>query len=591
VDSELKHHNRRIPAFADDANGGFDRSARNLAYIKNILTDFGAMCGLETNVEKTTLMPIGCLDEPLEPDVINLGFEIVTEIKCLGLTIDNRAANLSRHFDGTISKIRQLIGSWERYNLSLMGRICIAKTMLISQIGYIGCIISPTKDQCNLLQNLIDGYVTKGIVIANDRLYDHPKMGGLGLINLEHYIAALQCSWIRRCFTVINDSWRWRIADGFNFNFENPQGYNPDPDRYPIEHNIIVSFTKFRSKFYECNENFLHAKVVNNPMFFRGIPGRLQEPGIVDPAFFGLQFFERHKERLLEMKMNNLFVDGTMKNFQELVRTTGVPFTQVIYLRLIPVCNYALVKYANKENSNGTSVDIRGYICKIKKGSKRFRRVLSQKTNEPKIENMRVVQTFFRFLSVEVPDPAVVGKMHCIWTWQFLSNRIRFFAFQFFNNSLGTKTRIAARYRNGGIILDQRCTFCVKAGSLVPMREDFIHVFYDCPHIRPLCDRAYDTYFRHRLDDEKKRLCYMTGTVDTYQKNDGFFYMLTALLINYTVWQSKLKNMIPGIASLANEVDYLFYMICFTSKKIENMAITSNSLICRRWRDGRHGRG
>jgi hypothetical protein len=190
-------------------------------------------------------------------------------------------------------------------------------------------------------------------------------------------------------------------------------------------------------------------------MFFRGIPGRLQEPGIVDPAFFGPQFFERHKERLLEMKMNNLFVDGTMKNFQELVRTTGVPFTQVIYLRLIPVCNYALVKYANKENSNGTSVDIRGYICKIKKGSKRFRRVLSQKNNEPKIENMRVVQTFFRFLSVEVPDPAVVGKMHCIWTWQFLSNRIRFFAFQFFNNSLGTKTRIAARYRNGGIILDQ----------------------------------------------------------------------------------------------------------------------------------------
>jgi exonuclease III len=591
VDTELKHHNRRIPAFADDANGGFDRSARNLAYIKNILTDFGIMCGLETNVEKTTLMPIGCLDEPVGQDVIDLGFEIVNEIKCLGMMIDNRAANLSRHFDGTIRKIQQLIGSWDRYNLSLMGRICIAKTMLISQIGYIGCIVSPTPDQRTSLQNLIDGYVTKGIVIAKDRLYDHPKVGGLGLINLEHYISALQCSWIRRCFTVINDSWRWRIAEGCNFNFEDPLTYTPDPELYPIEHNIMTSFTKFRSKFFGCNENFLHAKIVNNPMFLRGIPGRAQEPGIVDPSFFGHQFFEMHKERLLDMKMNNLIANGAMINFQDLIRTTGVPFTQVIFFRLIPVCNYAIVKYANRENSNGTSVNLSGYICRVKKGSKRFRRILNQKNPDPKIENLRVVQTFFRFLTTEVPDPVAVGKLHCIWTWQFLSNRIRFFAFQYYNNSLGTKTRIAARYRNGGIILDQRCTFCVKAGSLVPMREDFIHVFYDCPHIRSLCDRAYDIYFKHRLDDTKKRLCYMTGTVDTYQKNDGFFYMLTSLLINYTVWQSKLRVMIPGIATLTNEVDYLFYMVCFTSKKIENMAIISNCPICRRWRAGQYGRG
>ncbi len=57
VDNELKHTNRRIPSFADDANGGFDRSARNLAYVKEILQVFG----LETNVDKTTLMPVGCL--------------------------------------------------------------------------------------------------------------------------------------------------------------------------------------------------------------------------------------------------------------------------------------------------------------------------------------------------------------------------------------------------------------------------------------------------------------------------------------------------------------------------------------------------
>jgi hypothetical protein len=230
-------------------------------------------------------------------------------------------------------------------------------------------------------------------------------------------------------------------------------------------------------------------------------------------------------------------------------------------------------------------------VCRTKKGSKRFRRVLSLKDQTVPVENLRVVQTFFRMLPAEVPDSTFVGKLHCIWTWSFLSNRIRFFAFQFCNNSLGTKARIAARYRNGGNILDQRCTFCIKAGSLVPMREDFIHVFYDCPFILPLVTRAYDMYFRHRLDEAQKKLCYMTGSVATYQKNDTFFYMLTSILINYTVWQWKLKKMIPSIATLTTEVDYLFFSICDLSKKIENMALMSATPLCRRWRDGRPGRG
>ena len=132
VDMEVPHTNRRIPAFADDANGGLERSKRDLELVKGILYDFGVMSGLETNVEKTTLMPIGCLDKPIPVEVLELGFEIVESIKCLGLTINNRATNLEDHFDGVILKIRKLINQWEQYNLSLMGKIGISKTMLVS---------------------------------------------------------------------------------------------------------------------------------------------------------------------------------------------------------------------------------------------------------------------------------------------------------------------------------------------------------------------------------------------------------------------------------------------------------------------------
>jgi hypothetical protein len=142
VDPELKHHNRKVPAFADDRNGALKRNAENLSRVKEVLLEFGRISGLETNVEKTTLMPIGCLEEPLDDDIINLGFEIVEEIKCLGVKINNRASNLESNFDPICGKIRQLIGSWDRFNLSLPGKICVAKTMLLSQIGYLGCIIT-----------------------------------------------------------------------------------------------------------------------------------------------------------------------------------------------------------------------------------------------------------------------------------------------------------------------------------------------------------------------------------------------------------------------------------------------------------------
>lgn len=160
VDDELKHTNRKIPAFADDANGGLKRTVQNLSAIKDILHDFGVISGLETNVEKTTVMPIGCLDDPLPDGILNLGFEIVDRIKCLGMVINNRASDLESNFDIIAEKIRKLTAHWGRFNLSLMGKISIAKTMMVSQIGYLGCIITPSPDQFTAMQNMIDRFVT-----------------------------------------------------------------------------------------------------------------------------------------------------------------------------------------------------------------------------------------------------------------------------------------------------------------------------------------------------------------------------------------------------------------------------------------------
>jgi hypothetical protein len=101
---------------------------------------------------------------------------------------------------------------------------------------------------------------------------------------------------------------------------------------------------------------------------------------------------------------------------------------------------------------------------KIKKGSKKFRAVLDVKIiAADTVCELRVVKTFFELIENPVPDKFGISLVYSSWNWQFLSNQIRTFSFQFFNNSLGIDTRIAARYRNrqGGI--NDQCTFCVKS--------------------------------------------------------------------------------------------------------------------------------
>ncbi len=164
VDKELEHTNRKTNAFADDTTAGLLREANNLNYVKQVLLDFGAVSGLETNVEKNAVMPIGNLEEQIEQNILDLGFAMCTGMKILGITVNNRGTQLEENFECIITKVRNLATKWSRFTLSLPGRIAISKTMLVSQIGYIACIISPTPAQLTVLQNICDDYVTNGTV-------------------------------------------------------------------------------------------------------------------------------------------------------------------------------------------------------------------------------------------------------------------------------------------------------------------------------------------------------------------------------------------------------------------------------------------
>ena len=88
-------------------------------------------------------MFIGPRDPVESPLIEELGFTIVEKMKILGLWIGPDGIIVDVISRAALAKIKQLIGCWTRFNLSLKGRIAISKTMLISQVTYLGPVLTP----------------------------------------------------------------------------------------------------------------------------------------------------------------------------------------------------------------------------------------------------------------------------------------------------------------------------------------------------------------------------------------------------------------------------------------------------------------
>jgi len=129
---------RKAFAFADDANLLTNLNRDSLHRVKMILEIFGRLSGLECNVEKTTVM---CINSNAPDFVKDLGFTAVNSVTILGLEIEGVSGVFNNSFEKICTKIQKNISVWKRFNLSLPGRICIAKTMLYSQINYLGCFL------------------------------------------------------------------------------------------------------------------------------------------------------------------------------------------------------------------------------------------------------------------------------------------------------------------------------------------------------------------------------------------------------------------------------------------------------------------
>jgi hypothetical protein len=118
---------------------------------------------------------------PLNDDILSLGFNISDSIHILGMTIDSELEALDENFDKTLTGLKKSVEFWERYYLSLPGRINIIKSLLLSQVTYIGSILMPSPAKLVSMQMILDNYAVGRMNFAKQKIPVPVEQCGLGL--------------------------------------------------------------------------------------------------------------------------------------------------------------------------------------------------------------------------------------------------------------------------------------------------------------------------------------------------------------------------------------------------------------------------
>jgi hypothetical protein len=146
---------------------------------------------------------------------------------------------------------------------------------------------------------------------------------------------------------------------------------------------------------------------------------------------------------------------------------------------------------ARHRNETDVSKSVKDEFCSIKKPGRKYRKILST-SRIGTLGDVTTVKTFFRLITVPYIGDENFSENISWWNYNVLPNRIRMFAFKFYNNILGLNTRTSHFAANP----TRHCAFCTINNIPDPVPDEtFKHLFFDCPTVRSWHTRFVKTNF------------------------------------------------------------------------------------------------
>lgn len=205
----------KLAMYADDITM-FLGSKSDLVNALNLVMKFTEISQLKINKTKSEAMWIGSMKNNIEQHC-NITWK--NEIKVLGIIFrnDKTASEIKENWTKRIDKIEKIISLWQKRNLNIPGKLCIIKSLLISQLVYpMQALIAPT-DILNRINTILFRFLWKKRY-SNTKAFEKVKRtvicnmreeGGLNMINIIDMQSSFTINWINQLIKDSSAKWKY----------------------------------------------------------------------------------------------------------------------------------------------------------------------------------------------------------------------------------------------------------------------------------------------------------------------------------------------------------------------------------------------
>ena len=194
----------RLSQYADDTVFILDGSESSFVTAFKILESFASMSGLKVNIEKTNAVWIGGNKGRQKSICSNIEVKWVDpqgSFRALGIDFVTNLENMTDiNYNNVLGSIHTAIGQWSKRNLTVLGRITIVKSLILSKLTFLALTLpDPSKLFIKNLDSLLFKFIWRGVDrVTRNQMIQNYSQGGVKMVDLRSYINSLKCTWIRR---------------------------------------------------------------------------------------------------------------------------------------------------------------------------------------------------------------------------------------------------------------------------------------------------------------------------------------------------------------------------------------------------------
>ena len=527
----------KLSQYADDTTLILDGSAESLRSSLATFDNFSKVSGLRLNDKKTEALWIGASignDKILLP-----GKELKwpkDKVKSLGLWIStDPELSASLNYKEKLEKVKEILRCWKYRRLTLLGKITVIKSLVVSQLVY---LLSPLRSNYRILNEINDLLYTflwngKGDKIKRKIMINDLSAGGLKMIDISSFNKSLKTTWIKK-YLNNNNKGKWKIFFdialknygcqsffSYNLNVRDTSSTIATSDAFVKELLGIWAEVNFEPEI-TSKDHFLDQQLWHNSLI-----------KIANKTVFFKNWFIKGITRVKHL----LGPDNNFLSLNDFRCKYGIDPRPLSFYGLISVVKSlrAVSNFQDLQNTNHEYEPLTTRILQAKKATTLiYKKIISNKSLTPELSQKKWLK-----------DCGLPINDNINWTAAYLlakkctkSTKLIEFQFKFLHRRVPTKNFL---FRIG-LQSDENCSFCHTSS------ESIIHLFWSC---------SQTSHFWNKLTEWLKhsnllpRDYVLTNTTALGLRPDISQFALLInycfLLARYHIWLAKTKEDRPNL--------------------------------------------